>query len=143
MQRARRLRPYTDQFFRAVGLEPGMRVRDWGSGVGDVALLVVDIVGPRGRVLGLDRDTMAFDRARERTAEQGCSSRVSFQAGNLDEFTTGDPFDAVVGRLVLMYRRARIGGRRRCCAPAWLRRIGHNYDGVADQIAVSVGAPMP
>jgi ubiquinone/menaquinone biosynthesis C-methylase UbiE len=60
MLQARILRPYTERFFRAAGLEPGMRVLDLGSGVGDVALLAGDIVGPCGRVLGLDRDAMAL-----------------------------------------------------------------------------------
>ncbi len=105
MLQARILRPYTDRFFRAAGLEPGMRVLDLGSGVGDVALLVGDIVGPCGRVLGLDRDPMALDRARRRIVEQGCSSWVSFQATNLEDFSTTDQFDAVVGRYVLLYQR--------------------------------------
>jgi Methyltransferase domain len=67
-----------------------MRVLDLGSGIGDVALLVGDIVGPCGRVLGLDRDAMALDRARQRIVEQGCSSWVSFQTTNLDDFCTTD-----------------------------------------------------
>ena len=56
MFQARLLRPYTDKFFRAAGIVPGMRVLDLGSGMGDVALLAADIVGPAGYVLGIDRD---------------------------------------------------------------------------------------
>ena len=41
--------PYTEKFFRAAGLAPGMRVLEVGSGMGDVALLSADIVGPGGR----------------------------------------------------------------------------------------------
>ena len=40
MLQARILRPYTDRFFRAAGLRPGMQVLDLGSRVGDVAFLV-------------------------------------------------------------------------------------------------------
>jgi ubiquinone/menaquinone biosynthesis C-methylase UbiE len=98
------LRPYTEKFFRAAGLAPGMRVLDVGSGMGDVALLSADIVGPGGRVLGIDRDADALDNARRRTDEQGCSSWVEFRASNLDEFMTTDPFDALVGRYVLLYQ---------------------------------------
>ena len=54
--------------------------------MGDVALLSADIVGPGGRVLGIDRDAAALDNARRRAEEQGCSSWVEFQASNLDEF---------------------------------------------------------
>src|SRR5262249_30726946 len=71
---ARILRPYTEKFFRAAGLAPGMRVLDVGSGMGDVSLLSADIVGPGGRVLGIDRDVAALDNARRRTDQQGCSS---------------------------------------------------------------------
>jgi len=104
MMQARILRPYTESFFRKAGLVDGMRVLDVGSGVGDVALLAADIVGPGGRVLGLDRDDVSLQRARARTVEQGCSSWVSFQATNLDEFSTTQQFDAIVGRYVLLYQ---------------------------------------
>ena len=104
MFQARILRPYTEKFFRAAGLAPGMRVLDVGSGMGDVALLSADIVGPGGRVLGIDRDATALDNARRRTDEQGCSSWVEFQASDLDEFATKDQFDALVGRYILLYQ---------------------------------------
>ena len=104
MLQSRILRPYTEKFFRAAGLSPGMRVLDVGSGMGDVALLVADIVGPSGSVLGIDRDPTALENARRRTGEQGCSSWVGFQVGDLDEFTTGGQFDAIVGRYILMYQ---------------------------------------
>lgn len=104
MLQARIVRPYTEKFFRSAGISPGMKVLDLGSGVGDVALLVADIVGPGGRVVGLDRDPAALERARQRTVEQGCSSWVSFQATNLDEFATNEQFDAVVGRYILVYQ---------------------------------------
>lgn len=104
MLQARILRPYTEAYFRTAGLVPGMRVLDLGSGVGDVALLAGDIVGPGGRVLGLDRDAGGLERARQRTLEQRCSPWVSFQATNLDDFSTTEQFDAVVGRFILMYQ---------------------------------------
>ncbi|MGA7455922.1 MAG: class I SAM-dependent methyltransferase [Methyloceanibacter sp.] len=104
MLQARILRPYTEKFFRSAGLAPGMRVLDIGSGMGDVALLCADIVGPGGRVLGIDRDAAALDNARRRADEQGCSSWLEFQASNLDEFMTTDQFDALVGRYVLLYQ---------------------------------------
>jgi SAM-dependent methyltransferase len=104
MLQGRVLRPYTERFFRAAGVIPGMGVLDLGSGVGDVALLAADIVGPGGRVIGLDRDAKGLDRARQRTVEQGCSSWVSFQATDLDDFSTVEKFDAIVGRYILLYQ---------------------------------------
>jgi ubiquinone/menaquinone biosynthesis C-methylase UbiE len=81
-----------------------MRVLDIGSGMGDVALLAADIVGPGGRVLGIDRDATVLEHARRRVIEQGCSTWVSFEAANLNEFKTADQFDALVGRYVLLYQ---------------------------------------
>ena len=104
MLQAQILRPYTEKFFRAAGLAPGMRVLEVGSGMGDVALLSADIVGPGGHVLGIDRDATALDNARRRTDEQGCSSWVEFQASDLDEFAITDQFDALIGRCVLLYQ---------------------------------------
>lgn len=104
MMQARIMRPYTEGFFRRAGIVSGMSVLDLGAGVGDVSILAGDIVGPGGRVVGLDRDAAGLERARQRTVEQGCSSWVSFQATNLDDFSTADQFDAVVGRYILLYQ---------------------------------------
>lgn len=73
---AKVLRPFTEKCFTMLGIRPGMRVLEVGSGLGDVALLVAEIVGPGGRVLGVDRDAMGLQHARERTRQQGCSSWV-------------------------------------------------------------------
>lgn len=104
MLQGKLLRPFTERTFRSAGVGPGMRVLDLGSGMGDVALLLAEIVGPGGTVVGLDRDAAALERARARTLEQGCSSWVSFQAVNLDDFSTNELFDAVVGRYILLYQ---------------------------------------
>jgi len=101
---AKVLRPFTEKFFAMAGIGPGMRVLEVGSGMGDVALLVAEIVGPGGRVLGVDRDATGLENARERTLQEGCSSWVSFQASNLDQFNTADQFDAIVGRYILLYQ---------------------------------------
>src|SRR5277367_4776364 len=101
---ARVLRPYTEKYFRTAGLAPGMRVLDLGSGVGDVALLAADIVGPGGCVVGLDRDAISLERAGRRTVEHACSSWVSFEATALEDFSTTEQFDGMVGRFILLYQ---------------------------------------
>jgi SAM-dependent methyltransferase len=100
---ARILRPYTEKFFRTAGLEPGMRVLDIGSGMGDVAMLAADIVGPSGAVVGIDKDPAVVENARRRMVEYGCSPWVRFESVDIDAFRTTDLFDAVVGRYVLLY----------------------------------------
>jgi SAM-dependent methyltransferase len=46
---------------KEAGLKPGMRVLDLGCGAGDVAMLAADLVGPKGRVVGIDRSAEALD----------------------------------------------------------------------------------
>ena len=100
---ARILRPVTEKFFRAAGLAPGMRVLDIGSGMGDVAMLAADIVGPSGQVVGVDRDPAVLEHARVRTVDYGCAPWVTFEAADVDAYVATAPFDAVVGRYVLLY----------------------------------------
>lgn len=100
---ARILRPFTEKYFRAAGITQAMRVLDLGSGMGDVALLAGDLVGPGGYVLGLDRDGASLQRARQRTVEQACSPWVSFVETTFDDFVTAEQWDAIVGRYVLLF----------------------------------------
>lgn len=87
---AKVLRPFTEKFFTMPGIRPGMRVLEVGSGLGDVALLVAEIVGSGGRVLGVDRDAMGLQHARERTRHmavpRGFRSRRATSA-ELDAWT--------------------------------------------------------
>jgi SAM-dependent methyltransferase len=46
--------PFTRQFLTAAGGTAGTRVLDVGSGAGDVALLLAELVDPRGQVVGVD-----------------------------------------------------------------------------------------
>lgn len=100
---ARILRPYTERFFSAAGITSGMRVLDIGSGMGDVAMLAGDIVGPSGRVLGIDMDEAVLDNARQRAADHGCSAWVTFEQASITELDSTGEFDALVGRYILIY----------------------------------------
>ena len=104
IMQAQILRSWTEHFFRAAGIASGMSVLDLGAGLGDVSFLVGELVGPGGRVLGIDRDTGSIDRARERATQNACSDFVQFQTVDLDDFESSAPFDAVVGRYILLYQ---------------------------------------
>ena len=80
-----------------------MRVLDVGSGVGDVAFVAAKLVGEQGTVVGTDRSAAAISLARRRAEEQSLR-RVSFLEGDPAEMTFEEPFDAVVGRYVLMFQ---------------------------------------
>jgi SAM-dependent methyltransferase len=95
------------------GIESGMRVLDVGSGVGDVALLAAELVGATGEVIGTDRVGTPVAVATERARAQSLSN-VRFLEGDPSEMRFDAPFDAVVGRYVLMFQ----------ADPAvWLRRV--------------------
>jgi methyltransferase family protein len=68
-------------FFRDAGIIPGMRVFDVGSGAGDVAFLVADLVGDSGEVVGVDRAPNAVARAEAR-ADAESRRNVFFREGD-------------------------------------------------------------
>jgi SAM-dependent methyltransferase len=96
--------PFTCRLLLRAGIEPGMRVLDVGCGPGDVSFLVSELVGRSGSVVGIERDEEALSTARQRMVESGVAN-VEFVLGDFREveFANG-PFDALVGRLVLMYQ---------------------------------------
>lgn len=96
------LQDLTRTLLTAAGVSPGMRVLDIGCGMGDVSLLASELVGPAGRVTGIDRDTAALAKAKAR-AEAAGAANVTFLAGDIVGSDLPRGFDAIVGRLVLMY----------------------------------------
>jgi SAM-dependent methyltransferase len=101
-QQGRLLAPASRVLLLAAGLEPGMRVLDLGSGSGDLAFVVSELVGPGGVVIGVDRSPEAVAVAQARARHLGIEN-AHFEVGDIGEATADGPFDAIVGRLVLMY----------------------------------------
>jgi SAM-dependent methyltransferase len=102
IQQAGLFGPITERFLRTAGVGSGMRVLDVGCGVGDVSILCARLVGADGEIIGMDRDPAALARARERVVAAELPN-VRFIEGDFRELPPGEPFDAVVGRAVLMY----------------------------------------
>jgi ubiquinone/menaquinone biosynthesis C-methylase UbiE len=94
--------PFTRQLFQQAGINRGMRVLDVGCGGGDVTLLASELVGPRGKVIGADQAISAVQRATERAGARQIGN-VQFFEGDPTEMQFDRPFDAVIGRFVLMY----------------------------------------
>ena len=63
------LNPFTRYLFEDAGIGPGMRVLDVGSGMGDVALLAAEMVGPTGAVAGVDKNHDVLVAARQRAPD--------------------------------------------------------------------------
>jgi protein-L-isoaspartate O-methyltransferase len=87
---------------QAAGIESGWRVLDLGTGLGHVARIVGEIVGPTGAVLGIDRSGAALAIARQRIQDAGVR-HVSFEEGDVATWQAREPFDAIVGRLLLFH----------------------------------------
>ena len=102
IRQAERIAPLTERLFREAGISPGQRVLDLGSGVGDVTMLVSRIVGQSGEVVGIERDARSIERARARVVEAGFHN-VSFTQTDVKEIVSDKPFDAAVGRFILMF----------------------------------------
>jgi len=83
-----------------------MRILELGSGAGDVAMLLAEMVGPYGSVVACELDPGAIDFARDRIAAAGIRN-VTFLHVDASQPLPASlreiPFDAVVGRAVLLY----------------------------------------
>lgn len=101
-QQSRLYNPATRPLFEESGIGTGMKVLDVGSGAGDVAQLVAQLVGPGGRVIGIDTNPSILELARAR-AQAAELPQVSFIEGDIRHLTLDADFDAVVGRVVLVY----------------------------------------
>src|SRR5690242_11711164 len=95
--------PATRAFFLEAGIGPGMRVLDVGSGTGMVAFHAAELVGPSGQVIGTDLSPVAVAAATESAAARSFA-HVSFRHGSPVELTFEQPFDAIVGRYVLLFQ---------------------------------------
>lgn len=97
------LRPATAGLLLDCGLRPGMSVLDVGCGTGEVVLMCADVVGPAGAVTGVDRAPEALEKARDRAALRG-ADHVRFVEGDLADLAADEPYDTIVGRMVLMHQ---------------------------------------
>lgn len=101
-RQGRILAPATRVILEAAGIGVGMRVLDLGSGIGDMAFVAADLVGASGAVLGIDGSPEPVARANLR-AQQRRLDNVRFVVGDIHDPAPDGPYDAIIGRLVLMY----------------------------------------
>ena len=104
----------TEHFLRDAGIVSGMRVLDIGCGMGDVTMLVAQLVGAQGRVTSIDLDQASIATARKRAAAVGLDN-TTFHRVDISTFTDIEPFDAIVGRLVLEFLPDPAATIRRLC----------------------------
>jgi SAM-dependent methyltransferase len=99
----------TRALLQASGLQPGMRVLDLGTGLGHVARAVAEIVGTEGEVVGLDSSPRMLEVAASRVDSP---PQVRYVEGDVTAWRDDEPFDAVVGRLILFHLSDPVGALR-------------------------------
>lgn len=124
------LSEYKRESYIALGLTPGMTVLDAGCGPGDDVRAMAEIVGPTGKVVGLDFSATMVEQARARAGGSGLP--VEFVQGSLYELPfADDSFDASrsdrvfqhldepLRALLEMVRVTKPGGRINVLDPDW------------------------
>src|SRR5215207_6996621 len=97
--------PVSDKLIRSTGITSGQTVLDVATGTGQPALTIARMVGPNGRVVGVDLSPEMLEVAKEEAAYQGLTNVVVFQVVK-DESLSMFPdntFDSVVCRNGLMF----------------------------------------
>ena len=92
----------TEDILRKAGIGPGMRVLDIGCGVGDVAQIAAELVGPTGSVLAVDLSDAALATAQARLGANGLDW-VTFMQADVNSLRLDEKVDAVIGRFILMH----------------------------------------
>jgi ubiquinone/menaquinone biosynthesis C-methylase UbiE len=97
-------RPVSDQLIRSAGITSGHTVLDVATGAGEPALTIAKIVGPHGRVVGVDLSPEMLGLAKERATSQGVSN-VAFQVVEDEALSMfeDNSFDSVVCQNGLMF----------------------------------------
>ena len=98
---------------------------DLGCGPGYTALELANIVGPKGRIIAVDRDSeLSLQLLKERSAAAGILN-IETRVADLETFDLPDrSVDGVYGRWVLMYLPERTVGSIIARVARWLRPGG-------------------
>ena len=90
----------TAKLFERLDVRAGMHCLDLGCGGGDVTLELARLVGPEGRVTGIDMDDVKLDLAREVAADRGLEN-VQFRLGDVTTWSADEDYDLVYCRFLL------------------------------------------
>lgn len=93
-------------------LKKGMSVLDVGCGWGDMSLQIAEIVGPTGRVVGIDCVDAFLDEGRKDAAAKALTN-VSFSRGDAEVALPENEFDYVVARFGTMFFTNPVAALRR------------------------------
>ena len=84
------------------GIEPGATVLDLGCGAGTDLLIAAQMVGPKGRVIGVDMTSSMVARARASAQEIGVGDRVELHESLIESLPLDDgSVDVVISNGVI------------------------------------------
>lgn len=92
----------TSDLLRRAELSPGMRCADLGCGGGEVTFEIARLIGPGGRVTGIDMDEVKLGLAFQSAAERGARN-VTFRALNVNDWSEPDAYNVVYCRFLLQH----------------------------------------
>jgi SAM-dependent methyltransferase len=112
---SRIVRPTTLSLLGRVGIAPGASCLDLGCGGGDVCAELARLVGPAGRVLGVDMDAETIAIAERETAAHALDN-ISFKVTAIDAWPLREKFDLAYGRFILTHLPDPAAALSRCRA---------------------------
>jgi SAM-dependent methyltransferase len=94
--------PGTRRVLLEAGLGGGMRVADFGCGVGMVTAMLAELVGPQGHVVGIDASSAQLAQARARLNAAGLKASL-IEASAAETWLPPESFDLVYCRFLLLH----------------------------------------
>lgn len=143
--------PLKARTWELLGAVPGAVLLDAGCGPGEDTLALARLVGPRGRVVGVDSDRALLRLARRRARAAGLSNvehrfsvlpRLPFRAGTFDGARSERVFQHLKQpreSLEALVRVTRAGGRIVIMEPDWASLAIDAGDGRLEREIVSLG----
>ena len=96
------LTKHSEAVFPTLPVKPGDKVLDVGCGFGDTAIRLARIVGPDGRVVGIDCCDAFLDYARNDAVEKGIDN-IRFDRGDAEIALPVNEYDFVFARFGTMF----------------------------------------
>ena len=108
------LAPYRADLLAALHARPGETILDLGTGPGEPALTLAGLVGPGGRVVGVDLSERMVEKARASAGKRGLAN-VEFRAMDCSHLDLADAtFDAAVSSFGFQIFTDPEGAAREC-----------------------------